>query len=188
LIKHEMKECAFVFTLMIENKLKKTSSIYKWFENQLKQFQILLSELMHLMIQIRLDLTYSISRLAQFMSNSINDHWIALKRVLRYLNETKEQSILYKKAFESLILKALIDFSWDENSNDSRSTHDHLLFMRNESIDWKASKQISVALSSTETEYMNQISAIINAMWAKELLNEMNIDDTMSKKDQSTII
>jgi hypothetical protein len=29
LIKHEMKECAFVFTLMIENKLKKTSSIYK---------------------------------------------------------------------------------------------------------------------------------------------------------------
>jgi hypothetical protein len=34
----------------------------------------LLSELMHLMIQIRLDLAYSISRLAQFMSNSTDDH------------------------------------------------------------------------------------------------------------------
>ncbi len=44
-----------------------------------------------------------------------------------------------------------------------------------ESIDWKSSKQISVALSSTETEYMNQTNAIINVMWAKELLNEMSI-------------
>ncbi len=186
LIRHEMKECAFVFILMTENKLKKTFSRYKCFENQLKQFQILLSELMHLMIQTRFDLAYSVSRLAQFMSNSTDDHWIALKRVLRYLNETKELSILYKKAFESLILNAWIDFSWDEDSNDSRSTHDHLLFMRSESIDWKSFKQISVALSSTETEYMSQISAIINVMWAKELLNEMRIHDIVS--DNSTVI
>ncbi len=122
------------------------------------------------------------------MSNSTDDHWIALKRVLRYLNETKELSILYKKALESLILKAWIDFSWDEDSNDSRSTHGHLLFMRSESIDWKSSKQISVALSSTEAEYINQASAVINVMWARELLNKMGIDDTVSRKNQSTVI
>ncbi len=74
LIRHEMKECAFVLTLMTENKLKKTLSEYKCFENQLKQFQILLDELMHLMIQTRFDLAYSVSRLAQFMSNSTDDH------------------------------------------------------------------------------------------------------------------
>jgi hypothetical protein len=185
LIRHEMKECAFVFILMTENKLKKTFSRYKCLENQLKQFQILLSELMHLMIQIRFDLAYSVSRLAQFMSNSTDDHWIALKRVLRYLNETKELSILYKKISESLILKTWIDFSWRKNSNDSRSTHDHLLFM-SELIEWKSSKQISVALSSTETEYMSQTSAAINVMWAKGLLTEMRIDDTVS--DNSTVI
>jgi hypothetical protein len=188
LMRHEIKDCAFVSILMTENKLRKALSGYKCLENQLKQFQILLSELMHLMIQIRLDLTYSVSRLAQFMSNLTDDHWTTLKRVLRYLNETKELNILYKKAFESLILKAWIDFSWGENSNDSRSTRDHLLFMRNESIDWKSSKQISVALSSTETEYMSQTSAVINVMWARELLTEMKIDGTASEKNQSTII
>jgi hypothetical protein len=67
---------------------------------------------MHLMIQTRSDLAYSVSRLAQFMSNSTDDHWIALKRILRYLNESKELRILYKKAPESLILKTWIDFSW----------------------------------------------------------------------------
>jgi hypothetical protein len=142
---------------------------------------------MHLMIQIRSDLAYSISRLAQFMSNLINNHWTTLKRVLRYLNESKELSILYKKAPGSLILKTWIDFSWDENSNDIRSTHDHFLFMRDESIEWKFSKQTSVALSSTETEYMSQASAVINVMWTRRLLNEMNIERTMSDKNSTFI-
>jgi predicted transcriptional regulator len=66
---------------------------------------------MHLMIQTRLDLAYSMFRLTQFMSNSIDDHWTTLKRILRYLNETKELSILYKKVLGSLILEAWIDFS-----------------------------------------------------------------------------
>jgi hypothetical protein len=69
-----MEECASVSTPMTENKLNEAPPGYKCPENQLKQFQILLDELMHLMIQIRPDLTYSVSRLAQFMSNSINDH------------------------------------------------------------------------------------------------------------------
>jgi hypothetical protein len=188
LTRHGMKECAFVVTSMTEIKLKKSFSEYKCSNNQLKQFQILLRELMHLMIQIRLDLAYSMFRLAQFMSNSIDDHWTTLKRILRYLNETKELSILYKKVFESLILETWTNSSWDENSDDSRSIHDHLLFMRNESIEWKSSKQISMTLSSIEIEYMSQISAIINVMWAKELLTEMRIDSTVSEKNQSTII
>jgi hypothetical protein len=164
LTRHEMKKCALVVISMTEIKLKKSLSEYKCSDKQLKQFQILLSELMHLMIQTRFDLAYSMSRLAQFMSNSTDDHWTTLKRVLRYLNETKELSILYKKASESLILKAWIDFSWDENSNDSRSTYEHLLVMRSKSIDWKSSKQISMTLSSIEIEYMNQTSAVINVM------------------------
>jgi hypothetical protein len=83
------------------------------------------------------------------------------------------------------MLKAWIDFSWDESSNDSRLTHDHLLFM-NESIEWKSSKQISMKLSSIEIEYMSQTSTVTNVMWARRLLIEMRIDDTIS--DNLTII
>ncbi len=35
---------------------------------------------------------------------------------------------------------------------------------------------------------MSQTSAVINVMWARRLLTEMKIDDTMSRKNQSTII
>ncbi len=54
-------------------------------------------------------------------------------------------------------------------------------------VGWKSSKQISVALSSTETEYMNQANAVINVMWARGLLNEMSIDETMSGKNSTVI-
>ncbi len=74
LARHGMEECALVATSMTEVKLKKAPSSYKCPEKQLKAYQILLSELMHLMIQTRLDLAYSIPRLAQFMSNSTDDH------------------------------------------------------------------------------------------------------------------
>ncbi len=69
LIRHEMKKCAFVVISMTETKLKKSLSEYKCSNNQLKQFQILLRELMHLMIQTRLDLAYSMFRLA------LSIHW-----------------------------------------------------------------------------------------------------------------
>ncbi len=74
LARHGMEECAPVATPMTEVKLKKAPSGNKCPEKQLKAYQILLSELMHLMVQTRPDLAYSISRLAQFMSNSTDDH------------------------------------------------------------------------------------------------------------------
>ncbi len=58
LIRHEMKKCAFVVISMTEIKLKKSLSEYKCSNNQLKQFQMLLDEFMHVMIQIRFDLAY----------------------------------------------------------------------------------------------------------------------------------
>jgi hypothetical protein len=86
-----------------------------------------------------------------------------LKRILRYLNGTKKLGILYKKAPGSLILEAWTDSSWGEDPDDSRSTHGHLMFMGGP-ISWKSSKQTSVALSSTEAEYMGQASAATNVM------------------------
>ncbi len=74
LFNHEMKECSFVSISMIEIKLKKSSFIYVCDQKEFKNFQTLLEKLMHLMMQIRSDIAYAVSRLTQFMINSAIDH------------------------------------------------------------------------------------------------------------------
>ncbi len=171
---HEMKECSFVLISMIEIKFKKSSFIYACDQKELKNFQTLLKKLMHLMMQTRSDITYVVFRLTQFMINSSIDHWIALKRILRYLQNTKELEICYYST-RHFNIEAWSDFSWNENLDDFRSINDHVTFMIEESIAWKSSKQTSIALSSTEIEYVNQTLTCTHIMWIKDVLTEIDI-------------
>ena len=70
---------------MAFTKLEKAPEGFTADPKDLTDYQTLLSELMHLMVQTRPDLAQAITRLAQFMSNPTDEHWRALKHVLRYL-------------------------------------------------------------------------------------------------------
>ncbi len=174
LFNHEMKECSFVSISMIEVKLKKSFFIYVCDQKELKNFQTLLEKLMHLMMQTRLDITYAVSRLIQFMINSAIDHWIASKQILRYLQSTKELEVCYYST-KHLNIEAWSDFSWDENLDDFRSINNHVTFMIEESIAWKSFKQTSIASSSIEIEYVSQTLTCTQIMWIRDVLTEINI-------------
>lgn len=96
--RHGMEDCKAASTPMAQVLLTKAPEGYTCDKAQLTQYQSLLGELMHLMVQTRPDLAYCVSRLAQFMSNPTDPHWLALKRVLRYLQGTKHLGICYNHA------------------------------------------------------------------------------------------
>ena len=52
-----------------------------------------LSSLMYLSMSSRPDITYSVSTLARYSSRPNQQHWTALKRVLRYLKGTAKYGI-----------------------------------------------------------------------------------------------
>ncbi len=126
------------------------------------------------MMQTRSDIAYAVSRLTQFMINSAIDHWIALKRILRYLQSTKKLEVCYYST-KHLNIETWSDFSWSENFDDFKSINDHLAFMIEKLIAWKSFKQTSVALSSTEIEYVNQTLTCTQIMWIKSVLTEIDI-------------
>ena len=43
----------------------------------------------------RPDISYAVSQVAKYMSNSGMEHWKAVKRILRYLNGTMDRKIVY---------------------------------------------------------------------------------------------
>lgn len=40
------------------------------------------------------DIAYSVNKLCQFLSNPLETHWLAVKRLLRYLSGTKTHNLL----------------------------------------------------------------------------------------------
>lgn len=159
LARHDMEQCAPANTPMIVGQLTKAPEGYKCDAKELKNYQTLTGELMHFMVQTRPDIAQAISQCAQYMSNPTNKHWIALKRILRYLQGSQTLGICHSKNIGSLYLEMWTDSSWGEDFDHLRSTNGYVAIMAGGPVVWKSSKQTSVALSSTEAEYMGQTLA-----------------------------
>ncbi len=52
-------------------------------------YKELVGNLMYVMVAIGLDLSKAMSIISQFMSNLSKEHWVATKRILRYLQERR---------------------------------------------------------------------------------------------------
>ena len=55
----------------------------------------LIGSLMYLALESRPDISYVVNRLAQFTSNPKAIHWTAVKRIFRYLKQTKNANLTY---------------------------------------------------------------------------------------------
>ena len=65
----------------------------------------------------RSDLAFAVSVLSQFMSKPLENHWVAAKGVLRYLQGTLDFGIKYTDSFD-VRLTGFSDSDWVENLDD----------------------------------------------------------------------
>lgn len=125
----------------------------------------LIGALMYLAVYTRPDIAYAISYLSQFN----NSHWIAAKRVLRYLQGTRNVGLSFRKTGKSLI--GFVDADWANCPNDRRSYTGFAFMLGGCPISWKARKERTVALSSTKAEYMALTKAVKEAINMKRFLH-----------------
>jgi hypothetical protein len=92
-------------------------------------------------------IAYSVNQLCQHMYTSSSTHWIAAKRVLRYLNGFLDYGLHYTKSH--LQLNRFYDSDWVGCPNDRRSTTGFAVFLGDCLIAWSAKKQAVVSQSST---------------------------------------
>jgi histone deacetylase 1/2 len=100
----------------------------------------------------RPDISFPVNKLAQFLQKPSQLHWIAAKRVLRYLKGTLHHGILLKRT-NDLTLQGFSDADWAGDKDTRVSTSAYLIFLGDCPISWSTRKQRAVARSSTEAEY-----------------------------------
>ena len=87
----------------------------------------------------RPDLMYGVSLISRFMPCPTKSHWLAAKRILRYLKGTIELGIFYKKGGNSN-LEAYTDSDFAGDLDDRRSTSGFVFLLGSAAVSWSSKK------------------------------------------------
>jgi hypothetical protein len=96
-------------------------------------------------------------------------HLIAAKHVMRYMKGTIDYGLKYASDRE-ISLQGFTDSDWADSVADRKSTSRYCFSMGSTMVSWFNRKQTSVALSTTEAEYIATCSASSKAAWLRKLL------------------
>ncbi|KAG8503399.1 hypothetical protein CXB51_001318 [Gossypium anomalum] len=130
--------------------------------------------LMYAMVCSRPDLSYAVSAVSRYMANPGKEHWKAVQWILRYLRGTTDVCLQFGRTKDGVIGYVDADFAGDLDRR--RSLTGYVFTIGGCAISWKATLQTTVALSTTEVEYMAITEACKEAIWLKGLLSELNED------------
>jgi hypothetical protein len=97
-------------------------------------------------------LAFAVNKACQFLHAPTDEHWGAVKRILRYLKGCTKLGLMIVKN-NSLLVSAFSDADWAGCFVDQRSTGGFVVFLGTNLVSWSACKQSTVFRSSTEAEY-----------------------------------
>lgn len=122
----------------------------------------------------RPDIAFAVNKARQYLHCPTTNHWIAVKRILRYISGTVDFRLRFTKS-ESNIVSGFSDADWAGCSDDRRSTGGFAVFYGSNLISWTARKQATVSRSSTEAEYKALANATAEIIWVQTLLKELGV-------------
>ena len=114
-------------------------------------YRRLVGSLVYLTV-IRLDISYAVHQVSQYLSAPRSTHYAAILRILQYLKGTLFHGLFYS-AQSPLILRAFSDVDWAGDPTDCRSTTGYCFLLGSSLISWRSKKQTHVARSSAEAKY-----------------------------------
>lgn len=111
------------------------------------------------------------SYLGQYNNCHGVEHWTAANCVLRYLKGAPDVGLSYQR--DDQRLKGFVDADWCNCPDHRRSYTGYVFVLGGSPISWDAKKQSTVALSTTEAEYMALSECAKEAIYLQRFLREL---------------
>ncbi|HEX4706357.1 MAG TPA: reverse transcriptase domain-containing protein, partial [Candidatus Udaeobacter sp.] len=142
-----------------------------------KPYQSAVGALMYPMLGTRPDLAFSVAVLGRHSASPGPEHQHALDRVFRYLRGSSSKRLVFQRGSPNgTTLQGYVDADWASDVNDRKSTTGFVFMLGGCAISWGSKKQATIALSSTEAEYIAAAISAKEAVWLRGLLTELGID------------
>jgi Reverse transcriptase (RNA-dependent DNA polymerase)/Chromo (CHRromatin Organisation MOdifier) domain len=182
--KYQIEECIPVST-PVDNSLKLIPITDEKDIVDAKEYRSIVGALNYVAVLTRPDIAFAVGIVSRYMQKPGKLHWMAVKRIMRYLKGTSNYGLIYhKKDLEkNIILEALCDSDWAGNIVDRKSTTGYMTMLGETILSWKSGKQECVASSTLEAEYIAASTAAKEIIWLRKLMEELGY-----KQDEPTVM
>ena len=136
------------------------------------KYQEMIGCFLFLATRTRPDISCAVGFLCGYASSPKHEHWLGLKRVLRYLRGTTLSGLWFDKTEGAF--SAFCDADWAGSRVDRKSTSGIIMNLGKTNLACKTLKQNCIALSTTETEFLYMSEATKEIIWLRKFLEELD--------------
>ena len=137
-----------------------------------------IGSILYAVLGTRPDIAFAIQHLSQFTTSYGPEHWTAIKHVLQYLKGTRDSGIIFRQE-AGLNLEIFTDADY-ANRADALSIGSYISILGGGTIAWSSKKQRTVALSTTEAEYIALTEGTKQLVWLRRFLLDLGFDQSHS--------
>src|SRR5258705_6915469 len=138
-------------------------------------YQSIIGSLLYLALGTRPDIAHAVILMSQFMVNPSEDHIQKSLHIVRYINMHINAKIIYDGQNQEGFI-AYADADWASDPINRKSVTGNIIKLAGGAVSWVSRKQKTVALSSTEAEYMCLSDTTRQIVWIESLFKELNFD------------
>jgi len=114
--------------------------------------------LMYLANNTRPDIAFAVNLLARNSAAPTKRHWVGVKTVFRYLNDTKDLGLFYSRNQDPILL-GYTDAGYLSDPHHGRSQTSFVFLQSGTTISWKSSKQTLTSTSTNHSEIITLYEA-----------------------------
>jgi hypothetical protein len=118
--------------------------------------------------------------LDRFQSNPGIEHWKAAKKVLCYLQGTKDLMLTYRKS-DCLETIGYLNSYYVGCVDTRKSTSGFVYLLAGGAVSWKSTKQTIIAASTMEAEFVACFEATIQGLWLQNFILGLGYVDNITK-------
>jgi len=138
------------------------------------EYRSMIGSLKYHMLCTRPDIAFAVGALSRYNNSRKASHWSAAKHLLHYVKKTAHLRLTIGP-FTTMDLHPILysDAHWAGDLDTRKRPGGYVCMLARSAVSWSSKRQQTVALSSTEAEYMTLTQAAKEAIWVSRFLAEL---------------